>query len=287
MEISNPKLKIFIALLWGLYTKSTRNFANFLRVGFLFLGEAMAKRMTDSNKWDDAWFSELSIDAKVFWLYLLDKCDHAGIWKVNFRLSNFCTGLNLSKSKILKELNGRVFVLDDEKWFIPKFIEFQYGALRKNNKCHDSVVKLLKPFNLLDENNKTIKPLTSPSLGVKDKDKDKDKDKEKEKDKNIELRKNIIDYLNQVTDSKFKHETPKTISMLNNLIAQDFSLQDFKRVIANKYSEWGGKPNMAPYLKPTTLFSGKFNGYAEEKEIETKESNEAKLLEALGGKRDD
>jgi len=41
----------------------------------------MAKRFTASEKWEDLWFSELSNKYKLFWIYLLDKCDNAGVWE--------------------------------------------------------------------------------------------------------------------------------------------------------------------------------------------------------------
>jgi hypothetical protein len=39
----------------------------------------MAKRLTDSNKWNDSWFTNLPMDIKLVWIYLLDACDHAGV----------------------------------------------------------------------------------------------------------------------------------------------------------------------------------------------------------------
>ena len=136
----------------------------------------MAKRLSDSNKWDDTWFCELSNNDKLFWLYILDKCNHAGIWKANwklvkFHLENFEYNKNPFENKILK--------ITDEKYFIPKFINFQYGILDDNNRVHKSVIDILKKEGV-------FKTLTRPLLGCKDKDKEKAKAKDKDMDKDKE-----------------------------------------------------------------------------------------------------
>jgi hypothetical protein len=134
----------------------------------------MAKRLTDSRKWEDPWFTELPMKFKLLWLYLLDKCDHAGIFKKNIRLAEFLIGESLPESEIDKHFNGRLIKLDSETWRIPKFIEFQYGVLNPNNRLHLSVISLL-------EKEGASKGLARGYLAPKDKDKRKDKDKDKDK----------------------------------------------------------------------------------------------------------
>ncbi len=132
----------------------------------------MSKRFTDSEKWADPWFSDLPPLDKLFWMYLLDNCDHAGIWKVHIKLAEFHLGF---KPELLA-FNGRYVKLGKEKIFIPGFIEFQYGTLNEMNRVHKSVIDRLKKEG-------AYKALNSPSQGVKDKDKDKAKDKDKVKDR--------------------------------------------------------------------------------------------------------
>ena len=38
----------------------------------------MAKRFTDNEKWKNQFFKGLSTVNKLFFLYILDDCDHAG-----------------------------------------------------------------------------------------------------------------------------------------------------------------------------------------------------------------
>lgn len=98
----------------------------------------------------------------------MDNCNHAGIWQVNWPLVQFHLGdFRCDRAKF----GGRIIELRTDKWFIPKFINFQYGALNPANRTHLSVMHLL-------EKEGPSKDLISPLLGAKDKDKDKDKDKE-------------------------------------------------------------------------------------------------------------
>jgi hypothetical protein len=133
----------------------------------------MAKRFTDSEKWEDSWFLELSNEYKLAWIYLLDKCDHAGFYKVNIRMMNFCLNSTFTEKSILDILIGRIQVLSTEKWFIPKFINFQYGDLDDSSRFHKSILKTLKNEGVLTEYRQGM-----------DTPQDKDKVLDKDKDKN-------------------------------------------------------------------------------------------------------
>lgn len=135
-------------------------------------GINMAKRFTDSEKWEDPFFSDLSSDMKLVWIYLLDKCDHAGFYKVNLKLLNFYLNTTIAEQAILDTFNGRIKVLTHEKWFIPKFITFQYGDLDDSSRVHKSILKTLKKEGVSTGCQRSV----SISNTTKDQDKDKDKD---------------------------------------------------------------------------------------------------------------
>lgn len=142
----------------------------------------MAKRFSDSEKWKNSFLRGLKAPYKLLWLYLLDECDHAGIWQVDFQVAQLKIGEKLKVDEALKSFGDRIRVLDGgERWFVVPFIEFQYGPLNQKNRVHQSVIGILERYNLIDKNLK-IKDLISPLQGVKEKDKDKDKDKDKEKE---------------------------------------------------------------------------------------------------------
>jgi len=145
----------------------------------------MAKRFTDTKKWDDPWFAELPSKYKLFWLYLLDECDHAGIWKVNFRKAQFMVGESLEQAEVARYLSDRIRKLDDTYWLVLKFIDFQYNGL-KGDKVSLSAIQILEKHGLTDFVDKmkhgASMGLPSSYQGSKDKDKDMVKGKGVEKD---------------------------------------------------------------------------------------------------------
>jgi hypothetical protein len=130
----------------------------------------MAKRFTDTTKWKDVWYQQLPAKYKLFWLYILDECDNAGVWKPNIALAQFQIGEPFEESEIRRVMADRIEFLPSGYWFIRKFIQFQYGELSESSKPHLSVLGILKRHSI--EYPKGIYTL---------KDKDIEKDKEKVK----------------------------------------------------------------------------------------------------------
>ena len=132
----------------------------------------MAKRLTDTEKWNDDWYISLNNDYRIIWQWLLDNCNHAGICKRSIRLLNLMCNTTIPEESLVEVMDGRVIIVGNN-WFIPKFIKFQYTGLHSNKPVIISVVKELEKNNCLS--------LIPESFGndyliIKDKDKDKDKD---------------------------------------------------------------------------------------------------------------
>lgn len=70
----------------------------------------------------------------------------------------------------------------------------------------------------------------------------------------------VINYLNKQTGKQYKSTTKKNQTVIRARTDEGFTLDDFKRVIDNKVSEWKGT-EMEKYLRPETLFGTKFEGY--------------------------
>lgn len=147
----------------------------------------MAKRFTDSEKWKKGFIRELPPEYKLLWFYILDECDHAGIWHVEFDVASMRIGIDLKQSEALAKFHLKVYPFDGgDKWFIPDFISFQYGELNPSNRAHKSVMDKLLKYDLIDKTGKsTLDPIEAPSeapyKGVMDKDKEMDKDMVKDK----------------------------------------------------------------------------------------------------------
>jgi hypothetical protein len=132
----------------------------------------LAKRFTDTDKWKRTWFCGLSTQAKVCWFYLLDQCDHRGVWYANFKLMSAQVEFKVTQDKFEEWFGDKIRRFDDDKYFIPSFVEFQYGELNPSNNAHKSIISLIETL----KNTAPQEPLNRGSIGAQDKDKDKDKE---------------------------------------------------------------------------------------------------------------
>lgn len=94
----------------------------------------------------------------------------------------------------------------------------------------------------------------------------KDKSIKDTKENNI---KEIVDYLNEKAETKFRSSSQKTQSLIKARLNEKFTVDDFKKVIDNKVQEWKDT-DMEIYLRPETLFGTKFEGYLNQKPIQKK-----------------
>ena len=128
------------------------------------------------------------------------------------------------------------------------------------------------------DHNKVItndsKVITSHNKGVtKITDSDSDSDSvSKDKEYIVELAldhsseiKQIIDYLNERTQSHFSPKTAETRKSINARLKEGYTVDDFKKVIDAKVKDWGDNPEMREYLRPQTLFRpSNFESYLNE-----------------------
>ncbi|MBD5464074.1 MAG: DNA replication protein [Lachnospiraceae bacterium] len=77
--------------------------------------------------------------------------------------------------------------------------------------------------------------------------------------------KEIIDYLNEKTHSHYRHTTKATQRIINGRLSDNFTVDDFKRVIDIKTEQWLNDKKMSAYLRPETLFAAShFESYLNE-----------------------
>ena len=143
----------------------------------------MGKRFTDTDKWTKQWFGDLSIREKVLWLYCCDACDAAGIADFSTKFFSVSVGFSVKKETLDKAFGDRIVWLESSKFFIPSFIEFQYGQLTEACKPHKPIIKELEKLGLLVmENGKgTVRVLKGYSKGINTlEEKEKEQEQEKE-----------------------------------------------------------------------------------------------------------
>lgn len=106
----------------------------------------MAKRFTETTIWDDDWFYELSPEYKLFWFYIKDNCNHAGIWQPKVRAFKSATDTDVDLNKALEYFNmgkQRIRLLRNGRWYIEDFFFFQNGhAMNLKNRVHKSILDL-------------------------------------------------------------------------------------------------------------------------------------------------
>lgn len=108
----------------------------------------MAKRFIDTRMFEDEWICSLSKDTKLFFVYYITTCDHAGVLKLNRSLCEFQTKLK-NFDAIIQELGGSLVTIKENVFFMPKFINFQYPNFPQSNvKQQDGALKILLGYGL-------------------------------------------------------------------------------------------------------------------------------------------
>ena len=100
----------------------------------------MSVKFTDAKKWDDVWFSQLSMEQKVMFLYLCDVCDIAGFYEINENLTILQTGVG-DVGGTIKSLSKSVLYKNGYIW-IKKHIKHQKNLpINMRNGAHKAIIK--------------------------------------------------------------------------------------------------------------------------------------------------
>jgi len=104
----------------------------------------MAKRFTVSDKWENVKFRKYSPDAKLLFLYILDKCDIAGFWEIDLELAAFSIGKNMDWEPVLEELSNSYITVSQGLLWVKNFIYYQGNwPLRDNVPAHKAIARIL------------------------------------------------------------------------------------------------------------------------------------------------
>lgn len=106
------------------------------------------KRFTETNKWNDPWYRKMSPTAKLLWSYMTDFCNCVGEIHLDLEAASFHIGEKI-KNEHVEELEGRVLLVGDGRYYIPQFIPFQYGELSIDCRAHQPVFKLIASLGLV------------------------------------------------------------------------------------------------------------------------------------------
>jgi len=78
----------------------------------------------------------------------------------------------------------------------------------------------------------------------------------------IDLSVKILNYLNEKKPSKIAFKpTPQNLKDIKIRIKEKYLFEDFQKVVDFKVNQWANDKKMKQYIRPETLFGGKFDGY--------------------------
>lgn len=150
------------------------------------------KRFTDTNKWLDPWFRNLSAPSKMLWFYIVDHCDNIGLCELDLSLVSKDCDIKITESH-LEELGERVQRICNGKVYVTKFIPFQYGTLSEDCKPHRKLIEAIRFHGLVpnfkgyqypvDRVRDRVSDRVSYTLQEKEKEKEKEQEEEKEQEK--------------------------------------------------------------------------------------------------------
>ena len=88
----------------------------------------------------------------------------------------------------------------------------------------------------------------------------------------------IIDYLNEKAQTRYRSTTAKTRALIRARLSEGFVVGDFKTVIDKKCAEWQGT-EWEKFIRPETLFGTKFEGYLNARQTNKSANKNAELYE--------
>lgn len=110
----------------------------------------MSKRFIDNGFLDQKWIRKLNPEHKIFLIYLMLKCDNGGIIDLDFEDASFWIGKEISSVDFLPE-GYLVPINDTGKYFMPKFIDWQYSDLSSNKNIVQQARQILEKYNLINK----------------------------------------------------------------------------------------------------------------------------------------
>ena len=89
----------------------------------------------------------------------------------------------------------------------------------------------------------------------------------------------IVDYLNQKAGTSYRSNSKATQANIRAWLEEGYTVEDFKRVIDNKCTDWIGT-QWEEYLRPSTLFGTKFENYLNRKQTKQQKQQQETVSNA-------
>ncbi|WP_138431876.1 hypothetical protein [Fodinibius saliphilus] len=121
----------------------------------------IGKRFTKPSVWEKPYFTRLNLKQRLFWLYLNNRCDLAGVFQLHFPVDSAYLGFKISEEfvtnfvDVLNKDSTRLKKLNDQRLWLKNFVRFQQagkgGTLSSKSPPHKSIVRKLKEHGIFTE----------------------------------------------------------------------------------------------------------------------------------------
>lgn len=233
------------------------------------------KRFTETTKWRDPWFRKLSPAAKLLWQYMCDNCIQIGLIDLDLEAASFDIGQKIT-DKHVGELASRLQTVGNGKFFIPKFIGFQYGTLTNACPPHRTILKLVSEHQLSVSELGYQYPNARVSLPLKTRQEEDNngKGQETEEETMYSTESRVtLHFLNELTGNHYRESETSLAPINARLREPEVTLEGVKKMIRRQHAMWKDT-RFADYLRPSTLFGKeKFNEYYANKDQPIRTSN--------------
>lgn len=102
-------------------------------------------------KWTSKWFRALSDKHKVFYLYVLDNCDNAGVISYDLDLIGYTLNNTYTKKELQSAFDGKAVFVGEDKLVVKNYIAFQNGdVFDSKSRISASIRSTLNSHGLLN-----------------------------------------------------------------------------------------------------------------------------------------
>ena len=223
------------------------------------------KRMFSLSVVDTDKFLEMPLSSRLLYYELGMRADDDG-FVGNWKKILLFTGLKEDDMKVLISKN---FIIPFESGVIV-IKHWRMNNYLQNDRIKPTIYTEELAKLTTDKNN--VYTLDTTCIHSIDKNRlDKNSIEYKKSSVGNALLNEIVDYLNQKANTKYKSTTNKTKTLINARFNEGFTKEDFIKVIDNKTKEWLNDEKMCKFLRPETLFGTKFESYLNQKNAKEKQ----------------
>lgn len=126
-------------------------------------------RFTETAKWRDPWFQQLSHGSKLLFIYLIENCDNAGFYEINEAELCFHLGITMAQYKgALKGLQRGIEGPNIGWLRIKNFLKHQKNSeLNPANPAHKQIIAILRSQSGRFPSIKDLLPKAGPKKGLR------------------------------------------------------------------------------------------------------------------------